>query len=172
MDRRRRRGDRGAALVEFALVVPVLAVLTFGMISAGQMYNRNLEVQHTAQQAVRYASTLPLAAHPTTDDWLDDVFEHLLLAADGVLDESTPDREVCIAYVDVDGANTASRTWTIADAVPVEAASPCFADGLPDDQIRVQVTVERGDVIDAALIPPIEVTLRRDVTSLHQAGDA
>jgi Flp pilus assembly protein TadG len=36
---RRARGDRGASLVEFALVLPILALLMFGIIDFGTLYS-------------------------------------------------------------------------------------------------------------------------------------
>jgi Flp pilus assembly protein TadG len=47
--RRRRRGDRGAAAVEFALVTPVLLVMLFGIIDYGIWFADSI----SARQAVR-----------------------------------------------------------------------------------------------------------------------
>jgi Flp pilus assembly protein TadG len=40
----RRDGERGAALVEFALVLPIFLIVTFGMISMGLLMNEYLEL--------------------------------------------------------------------------------------------------------------------------------
>ncbi len=48
--------ERGAALVEFALVAPLLLLLTFGMIDAGWAFFQNLEVRHGAREAARLAA--------------------------------------------------------------------------------------------------------------------
>jgi hypothetical protein len=40
----RRNGERGAALVEFAMIVPLFAIITFGMCSIGFLFNQYLEL--------------------------------------------------------------------------------------------------------------------------------
>jgi Flp pilus assembly protein TadG len=64
--RRRRKGDRGAAAVEFALVVPVLVTLVFGMIDFGWAINRYSAVGNAAREGVRVASIGGTAAEITS----------------------------------------------------------------------------------------------------------
>lgn len=52
----RRNRDEGAALVEFALVMPLLLLLIFGMVDAGWAFFQNLEVRHGAREAARLAA--------------------------------------------------------------------------------------------------------------------
>ena len=56
MPRTRPRGDRGAAAVEFALVVPILLVVLFGIIDFGFAINRYSIVNNAAREGVREAS--------------------------------------------------------------------------------------------------------------------
>ena len=49
-------GDRGQSLVEFALVLPVLALLLLGIIDVGRILSANLIVSQAARDAARYAS--------------------------------------------------------------------------------------------------------------------
>ena len=56
MPRTRPREDRGAAAVEFALVVPILLVVLFGIIDFGFAINRYAIVNNAAREAVREAS--------------------------------------------------------------------------------------------------------------------
>ena len=51
-----RRDDRGAAAVEFALVLPVLVVLLFGMVQFGIAYDAQLKVTHAAREGARMAA--------------------------------------------------------------------------------------------------------------------
>ena len=51
--RRSARDDRGAALVEFALVLPILALIIFGTIEFGWAFSQNLDVRHGAREASR-----------------------------------------------------------------------------------------------------------------------
>lgn len=50
------RGQEGAALVEFALVVPILLILVFGIIDFGLYFYNDLQLTQVARDAARYAS--------------------------------------------------------------------------------------------------------------------
>ena len=50
------RDDRGASALEFALVVPVLLVLIFGMIEFGLVFQAQLALTHAAREGARLAS--------------------------------------------------------------------------------------------------------------------
>jgi Flp pilus assembly pilin Flp len=56
-DRRSRfgRDERGAAMVEFALVLPLLAILLFGMIDFGRAFNYWIDQTHLANEAARWS---------------------------------------------------------------------------------------------------------------------
>ncbi len=63
MTRPKRHGnERGANLVEFALVAPLLFALLFGMIEFGWAFAQNLDVKHTAREAGRLATVDATAA--------------------------------------------------------------------------------------------------------------
>jgi len=50
--------ERGAALVEFAIVLPVLLLLVFGIIEFGRAHNTQLTLTHAVREGVRtYAIT-------------------------------------------------------------------------------------------------------------------
>jgi len=51
-----RRDDRGAAAVEFALVLPVLVLLLFGIIEFGLVFDAQLTITHAAREGARVAS--------------------------------------------------------------------------------------------------------------------
>jgi len=51
--RRRRRDDRGAAAVEFALVVPVLVLFMFGIIQAGFFFAQSASLANGAREGAR-----------------------------------------------------------------------------------------------------------------------
>lgn len=48
-----RSRESGAALIEFALIAPVLFIILFGIIEAGWAFNQQLEVRHGAREGAR-----------------------------------------------------------------------------------------------------------------------
>jgi Flp pilus assembly protein TadG len=54
--RQRLRGDDGVALVEFALVSPVLFLLLFGIIDFGWVFGQHLDVRHGVREGARLVS--------------------------------------------------------------------------------------------------------------------
>lgn len=49
----RMEDDRGVALIEFALVLPILITLLLGLIEGAWALNQQLTLQHAAREAVR-----------------------------------------------------------------------------------------------------------------------
>lgn len=60
---RRRADQRGAALVETVIVLPLVLLLTFGMIEFGFAFNEQGTVRAATRNAARAASTQPKAAN-------------------------------------------------------------------------------------------------------------
>lgn len=54
--RLRRGNDRGAAAVEFALVVPILLMLVFAIITFGFLLAQKLAIENAARQAARHGA--------------------------------------------------------------------------------------------------------------------
>jgi Flp pilus assembly protein TadG len=62
------RDERGAALVEFTVVLPLLLSLTFGIVEAGLMLWTQVGLQHGVEMAARCASLSDIAiAHGKLD---------------------------------------------------------------------------------------------------------
>lgn len=53
---RRRPRDRGAVAVEFALLLPLLLVLLFGIIAFGFVLSAKIQAEHAAREAARLAA--------------------------------------------------------------------------------------------------------------------
>lgn len=55
-ERRRRDHERGAAVVEFAIVAPLLLVLLLGVVEFGLLFGKRLDVSQGAREGARLAS--------------------------------------------------------------------------------------------------------------------
>jgi Flp pilus assembly pilin Flp len=53
--RERATDERGAALVEFALVLPLLLILLLGMLEFGKVFNYWIDTTHLANEGARWA---------------------------------------------------------------------------------------------------------------------
>ena len=84
-------GERGAALVEFALLLPVLVSLVLGAITGGAAYNRQLSLTNAVREGSRFAATLPGSA-----SWASDVQTRTVDAAGGDLASTD---QVCVQLV-------------------------------------------------------------------------
>jgi Flp pilus assembly protein TadG len=52
----RAHGDGGAALVEFAFVIPILFLLIFGVMEFGWAFSQHMDVRHGARETARLAA--------------------------------------------------------------------------------------------------------------------
>ena len=73
----RARSEEGVALVEFALILPVLALLLFGMLDFGKAFNYWIDETHLANEGARWAvvnknpglGRNPAGVHPEPGDY-------------------------------------------------------------------------------------------------------
>ena len=56
MTRRHRLRERGAAAVEFALILPILLILVGGVIDFGRLYYTQIQLANAARDGVRLAA--------------------------------------------------------------------------------------------------------------------
>ena len=70
--RRRLKGERGVAMVEFALVLPLLMLILVGIFEFGRVFNYWIDSTHLANEGARWASVnrAPDTAGATTADRL------------------------------------------------------------------------------------------------------
>ena len=168
---RRFRGDEGVAVVEFALVLPVIVMLLLGMITAGVAWNEHLALGSAARVSGRYGATLPMSTYSTVDLWLDALAEKAIDAGEGELDDGQAGRMVCVAYVHpaatTPSTATRSRTENAAGAVSY-ANTSCYTDGLGSNDQRVQVVLEKTGTLNAGIWGKT-ITLRRQVVYRFEA---
>jgi len=167
----RATGDRGAAVVEFALVLPVLMILLLGMVSGGSAWNQSQALSQGARVTARYAATLPLPAN-TADmpAWLDALIDRSITASEGNMAAGVSGRTVCVAYVDPAGAapdKTVSRRIDAA-GTRTSGVDTCFDDGQSATDRRIQLVLARSSFLDIGFRRQT-VALRRQVVYRYEA---
>jgi Flp pilus assembly protein TadG len=143
--------ERGSALLEFAVVLPILLALLVGIVTSGAALNRSNSLNNAARETARFGATLP-ADNLTW--WLNEVADVAVEAATGDLADGTDGRYVCVAFVYPDGTVPADSSIGEDHTVRIEVdsagtksittGSTCYADGRPNAERRVQVVAERN----------------------------
>jgi Flp pilus assembly protein TadG len=97
----RKRDDRGASAVEFALVVPILAMLLIGIVTVAIVYNDKLALANAVREGARIGATLPNGS-----TWGSSVQTH-----------------VATAYAD-DASNVSvcAKLYKVGNSVPLQSA--------------------------------------------------
>jgi Flp pilus assembly protein TadG len=170
MERGARRRERGAALVEAALILPVILGMLLGMFTGGLTYSRDNALNHAARESSRYGATLVLTSEST---WLSDVRTEVKRAATGDLDAAVSGQFVCVAFVYPNGSTALDRTISVTEVGGVVSATtftPCFSDGRPDSERRVQVLVRRRSEIQTIWFTRTVTLEARSTTRYERTG--
>lgn len=148
---RRCRGERGGALIEFAIILPLLVMLVFGMLSGGIVMDRRASVNHGTREAARYGATVPLEQFGTPDAWADHIQAVAVERSSGVLDAE----DVCVALMN--GATLEAST----------DGAACISGDI-DTGRRVQVTGELADQEINAIVASFPVGVQSDATAKYE----
>ena len=125
----RERNERGATLVEFAFVVPILLLLIFAAIDFGVAYNNQQSLRNAAREAGRRAIVGPSK-----------VAEHGCAAGD----------VACLVKARADAGDlTGASTWT-------KVCFPASASGTDDCPTTNPGAKNIGDVIRICAIYPVD----------------
>ena len=151
--RRRRCGDeRGAVLVEFAFVLPLLMMIVVGMFTGGLAWNRKLAVTNGVREGSRFGATLSVATSTctsgtagTVDCWLSEVADATQSSSENELSSTVTTRSICVAYL----STTTTRSMTRTSTGDVYANTTCFTDSRTD--ARVQVLGTRSTTVEFIL---------------------
>jgi hypothetical protein len=159
----RSTGERGAAMVELAIVLPVLVILLLGIVSTAVVYNQKLSLTNGAREGARYAATLPVGNFANVNAWLDSVAGVSATAVDDGFGAGVPGRITCVAYVYPQGITTDDRTTRRRESGGVVSYSnqTCYTDGRPSTERRVQIILQRDASISTGFVKiPIAMTSR------------
>ena len=179
---RRRRTDRGASLVEFAIIMPVLFMIMLGTITGGMTLSRQNSVKNGVREAGRFGAVL--ADFDDVDNRAD-LYAQVVAAATGDLDVGAPNRVICVALIDDD--NTWDYSWygttatpssgsdVAAGSVPTQcrgpAADPDFDATVGVGTKRIWVRAERTSEIQGVLFS-LNPTLESHALTRYERADA
>jgi Flp pilus assembly protein TadG len=164
----RRARERGAALVEFAFVFPLLAMILFGTITGGFALNEKQQMTHATREGVRYAATVPYDQPFTSGTWATNVRDMVVERSAGTLRAA----DVCVSLVHNPPSSTVGRVFTTATRAATyysTSGAPCIANQTfpvteEDRGRRVQITVRRAVTVSWVL-GTSDVVLKSDATS-------
>ena len=156
---RRAESERGTAVIEFALILPLLMCIILGMFTGGVLANRQIEITHAAREGARYGSMVPVSESFLSGTWATNVRDVVVERADDQLEAA----EVCVALVDGD------VPVPVSDAHTTQADhSACFDDsGDHPPGRRVQVQAATTGTLEAFFFTRT-VDLDATVTSRYE----
>ena len=159
--------ERGAALVEMAIVSLLLMVMLLGIVTFGITHYQNISIEGAAREAVRFGATYAVEDAGSLEEWLRDVAQVAENAATGALSEGEPSRLVCVAQGSGSDAGEFSRI-TVAGMQLIASASEesgwCFENTAPGSDIVVQVQLQRDGWIEA-IVFSMKPTLTGEATN-------
>jgi Flp pilus assembly protein TadG len=114
------RDDAGVALVEFALVLPLLMLLLFGMIEFGKAVNYWIDESHLANTGARYAvvNNWPTKGTGTLQDYVKSLSDTGELKNGGSTSIAAPGVCIGVSFPTNTSTNTSGH---VGDPVKVEA---------------------------------------------------
>jgi Flp pilus assembly protein TadG len=159
-----RNRERGSAMVEFALILPLILMLTFGVVTAALTYNHKIDLTHAAREGARYGATLAQlqctgSPNPCgTKTWAQVVQSVVVERAFGAVSAA----QVCVSLVTGDPGAVLASGFSVNSP---NADGTCYSDGNGDSGKRVQVAITKtGDKIDGILFK-LPVTLTSQATA-------
>jgi hypothetical protein len=128
------RDEHGSNAVEFALVLPILIMILFGIFYGGLAYDRQLTLSQAARESARYGATLGTAPD---EDFFTEVLDIAVGTAGRHIDPTVSgDAYVCVRYVPDSGAAVERTRGTV-------PAGGCTLQGAAPSGSHVQVIVSR-----------------------------
>lgn len=139
--------ERGAVAVEFALVLPLLAMLLLGTITAGIAFSHNIGLTNAVREGSRFGATTQYPA--ATGDWAADVISQVRATQ---FDDPDIESKVC---VELHKQGVAPLVATTCDGGEVGWPAPSaftIPAGTPVGTCVVRVWAAREFTINAILV--------------------
>ncbi len=153
------RTEQGVAALEFALVLPLLLALLFGIITAGLAYNDVLGVSGAVHEGARFGATMENTAAwgPTVQQ------QTIALAAVNVSTNTviTP-AMVCAQLVKTPATIVQASSCSLPDPTPINLP------GIPAGTCVVKVWAQIPVDLNFVIIPKLTRQVKRQSVSLYE----
>jgi hypothetical protein len=161
------RSERGAAVIEMAVVSSILMMILLGIISFGLTHHQNISIEGAAREAARFGATYPVDDAGSMEEWLRDVAQVAENAATGAMNATDPSRIVCVAQgagSDPDEFARVRVTGTEPVETALEETGWCFENIAPPTDTVVQVQLQREGWIEG-IVFSMKPTLTGEATN-------
>jgi Flp pilus assembly protein TadG len=167
---KRGRGDRGAVMVEFAIVLPILMVLLLGIITGGIAIHQHQRVGHATREGARYAARVHPEQTFSSGTWASNVRDIVVARAGG--DLTGTGTTVCVSLVQGSAGSSTQPLITVHST----QSGPCIpTETFPvtpaSSGLRVQVTASRPGEILLGPFPAAGFTISARATVLSEASE-
>jgi len=142
----RHRDERGAAAVEFALVMPILLMILFGVITTGWAVSDYLSATNAVREGSRYGA----ATNVSTPGWATSVRDRVksVYYNEGV---QVSDDQICVRLIQAAGTTPAGAEYIGANCGP----TPDTPTGMAPGSCAVMVWMRRPVAIKLMVFPDI-----------------
>ncbi len=156
MFRRAPRPERGAAAVEFALVVPLLLMILFGLITTGFAFSDHLSATNAVREGARYGA----AADVSNTSWATSVRDRV---KDTYFNAgaTVTDAQICVRLLKSDG--TVAKQWAGSDCGTAPAAPTAMAAG----SCAVLVWITRPQTIQLLVVPDLDFNVKAESVAYY-----
>lgn len=147
---RRRREDRGASAVEFALVMPILLLLLFGLITTGLTFSDHLSATNAVREGSRYGAAADIAQAGWATSVRDRVKQVYFNAGVTVTDD-----QICVRLVQAGGVTPAGSEVIGANC----GSAPSTPTGMAAGSCAVLVWMQRPARIELLVAPDLNLNI-------------
>lgn len=157
MFRRAHRSERGASAVEFALVMPLLLMILFGMITTGLAFSDHLSATNAVREGARYGA----AADISDSTWASSVQDRVKHTYFNSAGATVTDDQICVKLVQAGGATTNVDTGAGCGTAPT-VPSPMAA-----GSCAVVVWMERPQTIQLLVFPDLDFDIHAESVAYY-----
>lgn len=171
----RPRRETGAAALEFALVLPILAMLLLGTITAGITYSHGIGLSNAVREGARFGATTGTSPSPLTPaNWNSTVVARVRTTQ---FDSAASATAICVrlwkgtaaAGAVVTGSDACDQGTFGSPALAIsDPAFPALPGGLTPDSCVVQVLAAQKYSITLGVIPSLGGTMKRGAVARYE----